>query len=122
MVKPIALSKLSQVNPAADPELAKAVSRASDIVERNASKALAGSSVSKKSRTVRTPQLSTLERELHELQKVVQALSIRSVIHDQETHFVDPCGMTWLDADTAYSLLDNPGEPNEALNAILALR
>ncbi|MFS2158996.1 hypothetical protein ACCD10_16795 [Pseudomonas sp. Pseusp122] len=122
MVKPIALSKLSRVAPAADSELAKVVSRASDIVERNASKALAGSSIPKKPRTVRAPQLSAIERELHELQKVVQALSICSVIHDQETHFVDPYGMTWMDADTAYHLLDNPGEPNEALNEILALR
>ncbi len=31
-------------------------------------------------------------------------------------------GMTVLDADTAYQLLDNPPEPNEALRRLLSLR
>lgn len=133
MIKPVVISNLSQPKKGRlwvrdDNGRIKALSsQAGDIVERSASKALAGgwlthTFVMKKPRAARAPQLSNLERELRELKLVVEALAIRSVVHDHETQIVDFEGMTLLDANTAYQLLDNPGEPNEALSAILALR
>jgi hypothetical protein len=133
VIKPVVISNLSQPKKGRlwvrdDNGRIKAVSsQADDVVERSASKALAGglltqTSVMKKPRAARAPQLSNLERELRELKQVVEALAVRSVVHDHEAQVVDFEGMTLLDADTANQLLDNPGEPNEALSAILALR
>ncbi|MFT5314857.1 MAG: hypothetical protein ACI9UK_000682 [Candidatus Krumholzibacteriia bacterium] len=103
---------------------------AESVLERRVSKTLTSSvllqsSGFKKSRIARAPQLSDLERKLRDLQEIVEALAVRSVAHDQEARvadIVDFEGVTLLDANTAYQLLDNPGEPNEALSAILALR
>ncbi|CAI8899308.1 hypothetical protein D3C76_737260 [compost metagenome] len=105
-------------------------SRASEVVERQAAKAFAGSGLSqsgvyKAPRTPRVPHLQNLERELRDLKKVVDALAVRSVVHDQSAQVSDSVdfeGMTVLDADTAYQLLDNPPEPNQALRNLLALR
>lgn len=133
MIKPVVISNLSQPKKGRlwvrdDNGRIKALSsQADDVVERSASKALAGglltqTFVMKKPRAARAPQLSNLERELRELKQVVEALAVRSVVHDHKAQVVDFEGMTLLDANTADQLLDNPGEPNEALSAILALR
>jgi hypothetical protein len=46
--------------------------------------------VMKKPRAARTPQqLSNLEREPRELKQVVEALAVRSVVHDHEVQVVD---------------------------------
>lgn len=101
---------------------------AEEVIERSVAKTLAGSVLTQAGsfRKVRATRAATpLERELRELRQIVDALAVRSVAHDQEARvadIVDFEGITLLDADTAYRLLDNPGEPNEALSAILALR
>lgn len=105
-------------------------SRANEVVERQAAKAFAGSALNqtgayKATRAPRVPHLQNLERELRDLKKVVDALAVRSVVHDQSTQLSDSVdfeGMTVLDADTAYQMLDNPPEPNKALRNLLALR
>lgn len=104
------------------------LSHADDIVERHVTKVLASSTLRqtavRKSRILRAPHLSTVERELAELKKIVEALAIRSIAQAQEARddSFDMEGMTVLDADMAYQLLDNPPEPNEALRNLLALR
>jgi len=103
---------------------------ANEVVERQAAKAFAGSALSqtgvhKAPRAPRVPHLQNLERELRDLKKVVDALAVRSVVHDQSAQLSDSVdfeGMTVLDADTAYQMLDNPPEPNKALRNLLALR
>lgn len=70
----------------------------------------------------RTCRTSNVERELAELKKVVAALAVRSVAHEEKAVDFDVEGITVLDADTAYQLLDNPPEPTEALRNLLALR
>jgi hypothetical protein len=103
-------------------------SLANEVVERQAAKAFAGSALNqtgayKAPRAPRVPHLQNLERELRDLKKVVDALAVRSVVHDQSTpDSIDFEGMTVLDADTAYQMLDNPPEPNKALRNLLALR
>ncbi|ANJ57768.1 hypothetical protein PS874_00024 [Pseudomonas fluorescens] len=105
-------------------------SLANEVVERQAAKAFAGSALSqtgayKAPRAPRVPHLQNLERELRDLKKVVDALAVRSVVHDQSAQLSDSVdfeGMTVLDADTAYQMLDNPPEPNKALRNLLALR
>ena len=103
---------------------------ANEVVERQAAKAFAGSALNqtaahKATRAPRVPHLQNLERELRDLKKVVDALAVRSVVHDQSAQLSDSVdfeGMTVLDADTAYQMLDNPPEPNKALRNLLALR
>lgn len=103
---------------------------ACEVVERHAAKALAGnvlrqSGTYKSARAPRVPQLLSMDRDIRELQKAVEALALLSVVHDQSAKLsdsVDSEGMTVLDADTAYQLLDNPPEPNQALRNLLALR
>jgi len=103
---------------------------ASDVVERHAAKALSGNVLRpsrsyKAPRAPRVPQLLSMYRDIRELQKAVEALALLSVVHEQSTQVsntVDSEGMTVLDADTAFQLLDNPPEPNEALRNLLALR
>jgi hypothetical protein len=66
-----------------------------------------------------------MAREIRELKKIIEALAIRSIVYDQPAQFancVDLEGMTVLNAETVSQMLDNPNKPNEALNAILALR
>lgn len=100
------------------------------VVERQVAEALACGVLRQTGRVrafrgQRDPRLSTMAREIRELKKIVEALVIRSIVYDQSAHFsdcVDLEGMTVLDAETAYELLDNPPKPTEALNAILALR
>lgn len=99
---------------------------ADDVVEEHATKTLASSALSQgwvktKPRLSRAPHLSEVERELAELRKVVAALAIRSVAHEDAVNF-DIAGVTVLDADTAYQMLDNPPDPTEALRNLLALR
>lgn len=104
--------------------------RANDIVERHAAKALAGSvrshsDASKAARAPRVPQLQSMNRDILELKKAVEALALLSVVHDKSAQLSDSVdfeGMTVLDADTAYEMLENPPEPNEALRNLLALR
>ncbi|WP_143497219.1 hypothetical protein [Pseudomonas sp. Irchel s3h17] len=102
------------------------LSNADAVVERHATKSLAVSALSQsgglKTRSVRAPHLSNVERELAELKKVVAALAVRSVAREEKAIDFDVEGMTVLDADTAYQLLDNPPEPTEALCNLLALR
>ena len=102
------------------------LSNADAVVERHATKSLAGSALGHsgalKTRSLRAPHLSNLERELAELKMVVAALAVRSVAHEEKAADFDVEGMTVLDADTAYQLLDNPPEPTEALRNLLALR
>ncbi|SDJ19108.1 hypothetical protein [Pseudomonas abietaniphila] len=101
------------------------LSHADDVVERVATRALSGNALrqpSLKARSARAPHLLTVERELSELKKVVEALAVRSVAKDQPEYSFDVEGMTVLDADVAYRLLDNPPEPNDALRNLLALR
>ncbi|WP_139211043.1 hypothetical protein [Pseudomonas coleopterorum] len=99
--------------------------RADNIVERAATKGVAGSALSQsldaKIRSGRAPQLSTVERQLNELRKVVEALAIRSVAQERSEHSFDEQGILVLDAKTAYQLLDNPPEPTDTLRNILAL-
>lgn len=103
---------------------------ASDVVERHAAKALANgvlsqSSAFKPPRAPRVPHLMSMDRDIRELKKAVEALALLSVVHDQSAKLsetVDFEGMTVLDADMAYQLLDNPPEPNDALRNLLALR
>lgn len=108
-----------------DGKVTALLSHADDVVERVVTKALSGNALrqtSVKVRTARAPHLSTVERELSELKKVVEALAVRSVAQERQAHSFDVEGMTVLDADVAYRLLDNPPEPNEALRNLLALR
>ncbi|WP_207284019.1 hypothetical protein [Pseudomonas sp. FW300-N2F2] len=95
------------------------LSNADAVVERHATKSLAWSALCQsgglKTRSVRPPHLSNVERELAELKKVVAALAMRSVAHEEKAADFDVEGMTVLDANTAYQLLDNPPEPTEAL-------
>ena len=97
---------------------------AGTVVEEHATRTLSGSLLSKgtvRMRVGRAPHLSDMEKELAQLKKVVAALAVKSVVEDEALSF-DSEGMTILDADTAYQLLDNPPEPNEALRSLLALR
>lgn len=101
------------------------LSNADAVVERHASKSLAGNAFRSgelKPRSVRAPHLSQVERDLAELQKVVAALAVLSVAHEERAASFDTEGMTVLDADTAYQLLDNPPEPTDRLRDLLALR
>ncbi|MFJ2456531.1 hypothetical protein ACIOWK_33335 [Pseudomonas protegens] len=101
------------------------LSHADDVVERVATNAISGNTLrqtSAKVRTARTPHLLTVERQLSELKKVVEALAVRSVAQERQAHSFDVEGIAVLDADVAYRLLDNPPEPNEALRNLLALR
>ncbi|KPB16076.1 hypothetical protein AC519_3787 [Pseudomonas savastanoi] len=52
----------------------------------------------------------------------MDALAVRSVAQDHAEASIDMEGMTVLDADLAYQMLENPTEPNEVLRNILALR
>lgn len=101
------------------------LSNADAVVERHATKSLAGSTLIQsgvlKTRSTRAPHLSSVERELAELKKVVAALAVRSIAHEEKAVGFDVEGMTVLDANTAYQLLDNPPEPTEALRNLLAL-
>jgi hypothetical protein len=95
------------------------------VIERHASKSIASSALSSSvstSRSTRAPHLTQVERELAELKKVVAALAVRSVAHEENATSLDTEGMTVLDADTAYQLLDNPPEPTEGLRNLLTLR
>jgi hypothetical protein len=106
-------------------------SLANEVVERQAAKAFAGSALNqtgtyKATRAPRVPHLQNLERELRDLKKVVDALAVRSVVHDQSTQLSDSIdfeSMTVLDADTAYQMLDNPLSPTRrSATCCLALR
>lgn len=96
------------------------------VIERHATKSLAdkvlAQSATAKHRSVRAPHLPNVERELAELRKVVAALAVRSAAHEEAPHDFDIEGMTVLDAETAYAMLDNPPEPTEELRKLLALR
>lgn len=109
-----------------DGRITVVLANADAVVERHATKSLAGSALSQsgvfKSRSVRAPHLSNVECELAELKKVVAALAVRYVAHEEKAVDFDVEGITVLDADTAYQLLDNPPEPTEALRNLLALR
>ncbi|WP_144930670.1 MULTISPECIES: hypothetical protein [unclassified Pseudomonas] len=101
------------------------LSNADAVVERHATQSLAGRILGHgipKGRSVRALHLSDVERELAELKRVVAALAVRSVAHEEKALDFDVEGMTRLDADTAYQLLDNPPEPTEALRNLLTLR
>jgi hypothetical protein len=69
---------------------------------------------------MRAPHLSDVERELAELRKIVSALAIRSMAHEEKKTLDD--SMTVLDAETAFNLLDNPPEPTDELRDLLNLR
>jgi hypothetical protein len=108
-----------------DGKVTAILSDADDVVERVVTKALSGNPLrqtSLKVRTNRAPHLSAVERELSELKKVVEALAVRSVAQERQAYSFDEEGMTVLDADMAYALLDTPPEPNDALRDLLALR
>jgi hypothetical protein len=96
------------------------------VIERHVTKTISHSALSQsgetRTRSVRTPHLSDLGRDLAELKKVVAALAVRSVVHEEQATDFDVQGMTVLDANTAYQMLDNPPEPTEALCNLLALR
>ncbi|QJP96537.1 hypothetical protein C6Y56_18890 [Pseudomonas fluorescens] len=100
--------------------------KADDVVERHVTKSLAGSVLSQKvsvrAKPVRAPHLSDLERDMAELKKVVAALAVRSVVHEEKATDFDVEGVTVLDAEAAYQLLDTPPEPTEALLNLLTLR
>ncbi|AZF20037.1 hypothetical protein C4J89_1200 [Pseudomonas sp. R4-35-07] len=101
------------------------LSSADDVVERHVTKSLSSSVLSQKDlthRPMRAPHLSGLERDLEELKKVVAALAVRSVAHEEKAADFDVEGITVLDANTAYQLLDNPPEPTDTLRNLLALR
>lgn len=101
-----------------------AYSNAGAVVEEHATRSLSASVLGQgtvRLRVGRAPHLSEMEKELAQLKKVVAALAVKSVVEDEALSF-DTEGMTVLDADTAYQLLDNPPEPNEALRSLLALR
>ena len=107
-------------------KVSAALSDADAVVERHASKSLASSAFSRtsglKTRSMRATHLSSVERELAELKKVVAALAVRSVAHEEMAFDLDLYGVTVLDAGTAHQLLDTPPEPTEALQKLLALR
>lgn len=108
-----------------DGKVTAILSDADDVVERVVTKALSSNPLrqtSLKVRINRAPHLSAVERELSELKKVVEALAVRSVAQERQAYSFDEEGMTVLDADMAYALLDAPPEPNEALRDLLALR
>ena len=109
-----------------DGRISAALLNADVVVERHASKSLASSALSQsgavKSHSARAPHLSNIEREIAELRKVVAALAVRSVAHEEKAADFDVEDITVLDADTAYQLLDHPPEPTEALRNLLALR
>ena len=98
------------------------VLKADDVVEQHVSKTLAGNALSSTERKTRSVRASHVERDLAELKKVVAALAVRSVAHEDNAVSFDTEGMTVLDADTAYQLVDNPPEPSDALRKLLALR
>ncbi|MDP2746948.1 hypothetical protein [Pseudomonas sp.] len=110
-----------------DGKITAFLSNADAVVERHATKSLAGSTFSQSwvlnaHRSARAPHLSNVERELAELKRVVAALAVRSVAHEEKAVGFDVEGMTVLDANTAYQLLDTPPEPTEALRNLLVLR
>lgn len=76
------------------------LSNADAVVERHATKSLAGGVLGQsqrlKPRSVRAPHLSNVERELAELRKVVAALAVRSVAHEENAVESDVEGMTLL--------------------------
>lgn len=127
-LQPTATKKSPGIGRHDDGRFVAVSSLANEVVERQAAKAFAGSALNqtgahKATRAPRVPHLQNLERELRDLKKVVDALAVRSVVHDQSTpDSIDFEGMTVLDADTAYQMLDNPPEPNKALRNLLALR
>lgn len=131
MIKPVIAPTASKKKVRLDPEHLEVLTlHAGEVIEQSVVKALAGSfsaqsSSIKKVRIARSP--TAIERELRELRQIVDALAVRTILHTKELPLpvfapIDMESMTLLDADTAYRLLDNPGEPNEALSAILALR
>lgn len=101
-----------------------ALSSASAVVEQHARSSFAkgahGVSGKSKPRSMRAPHLSDVERELAELRKIVSALAIRSMAHEEKKTLGD--SMTVLDAETAFNLLDNPPEPTDELRDLLNLR
>lgn len=108
-----------------DGKVAALLSHSDKVIWRIVNNALSGKGLlqtSEKGRSNRAPQLSTIERELSELKKVVEALAVRTITHKHNAHFLDEDAMTVLDAEVAYRLLDDPPEPNEALRHILSLR
>ncbi|KPG99218.1 MULTISPECIES: hypothetical protein [Pseudomonas] len=109
-----------------DGRISAALLNADVVVERHATKSLASSALSQagsvKTHSARAPHLSNIERELAELRKVVAALAVRSVAHEEKAADFDVVSITVLDADTAYQLLDSPPEPTEALRNLIALR
>lgn len=113
-----------------DARLMALSSLADVVVERQVAEALARGVLRQTGsvrayRGQRAPRLSTMAREIRELKKIIEALAIRSIVYDQPAQFancVDLEGMTVLNAETVSQMLDNPNKPNEALNAILALR
>ncbi len=109
-----------------DGKFSAALLNADVVVERHATKSLASSALSQtgavKAHAARAPHLSNIERELAELRKVVAALAVRSVAHEEKAADIDAVSITILDADTAYQMLDSPPEPTEALRNLLALR
>lgn len=102
-----------------------ALSSASAVVEQHARNSFAksahGASGKSKPRSTRAPHLSDVERELAELRKIVAALAIRSMAHEEKTTTLDD-SMTVLDAETAFNLLDNPPEPTDELRDLLSVR
>ncbi|MGG2020676.1 hypothetical protein AB1J88_11630 [Pseudomonas sp. S8] len=99
---------------------------ADGVVEKHATKSLSSSILGQKTgaraRLMRAPHLSDLERDMAELKKVVAALAVRSVVHEDNATAFDAEEMTVLKAEKAYQLLDNPPEPTEALRSLLTLR
>lgn len=126
--KPVrhAAKKESFVDRKGDRNISAYILQADNVVERTATKAIAGSALRQspdaKTRSGRAPQLSAVERQLNELKKIVEALAVRSVAQERSEHSFDEEGVLVLDAKTAYQLLDNPPEPTETLRSILALR
>jgi hypothetical protein len=108
-----------------DGSLRAFLSNADAVVEEHASQSLAGAGprlTERKVRSTRASYLPQVERELAELKKVVAALAVRSVAHEEQAIGFDTEGMTIIDAETAYQLLDNPPEPSEELRRLLTLR
>ncbi|MGV8919761.1 MAG: hypothetical protein ACOH2R_18470 [Pseudomonas sp.] len=102
------------------------LSIADALVEGHATKSLVSGVLSQsrvlKIRSVRAPHLSNVKRDLAEFRKLVAALAVRSVAHEKKAVEFVVEGITVLDANTAYQLLDNPPELTEALRNLLALR
>lgn len=108
-----------------DEQIAAILSHADDVIGRVVNKAVSGKGLrqaSGKARSTRAPHLSTIERELSEIKRVVEALAVRSIAQKHQVQFLNGAAITVLDAEVAYRILDNPPEPNEALRYLLQLR